>query len=257
MKALVKLILLLTMTTSTFAQADFKSAQLRFERVSTAYKEKWTNLQAELRSAGINGPFKLYMAAYKAEGKLEIWLKTNEQKTYKLFKTYDFCARSGILGPKVKEGDLQTPEGFYYINVFNPKSNFHLSLGINYPNQVDRSRSGKENPGGEIYIHGNCVTVGCIPLTDDKIKEVYVLAVEAKHAGQDNIPVSIFPFKMTAENLDTYLKQFPAHRAFWTNLQTGYVYFEKYNRIPPLSEKNGRYLFTATTFRHKPTKPAP
>lgn len=243
MKALVKLILLLTMTTPAFAQADFKKEQLRFDRVRTAYGEKWSSLQAELRSAGFNGPFKLYITAYKAEGKLELWLKTNEQKTYKLFKTYNFCARSGILGPKVKEGDLQTPEGYYYINVFNPKSNFHLSLGINYPNQVDRLRSGKEKPGGEIYIHGSCVTVGCIPLTDEKISEVYVLAVEARQAGQDKIPVHIFPFKMTDGNLNAYLKQFPAHQAFWTNLQNGYTYFEKHHMIPPLSEKNGKYLF--------------
>ncbi|WP_316813990.1 murein L,D-transpeptidase family protein [Pedobacter heparinus] len=243
MKVLVKLIFLLTMTTPAFAQADFKTEQLKFDRVSAAYEEKWNSLQEALRSAGIGRPFKLYMAAYKAEGKLELWLKTNGQKTHQLFRTYNFCAQSGILGPKVKEGDLQTPEGYYYLNVFNPKSSFHLSLGISYPNQVDRFRSGKEKPGGEIYIHGNCVTVGCIPLTDDKIREVYVLAVEAKNAGQDQIPVHIFPFKMTAGNLNTYLKQFPAHRAFWTNLQTGYAYFEKNHMIPVLSEKSGRYLF--------------
>lgn len=243
MKLLFKLILLLTMTIPAFAQSEFKTEQLTFDRVKAAYDEKWANLQTELSAAGITKPFKLYIAAYKNEGKLELWLKTNGQKAYKLFKTYDFCAHSGTLGPKVKEGDLQTPEGFYYINVFNPKSSFHLSLGINYPNKVDERRSGKERPGGNIYIHGNCVTVGCIPLTDDKIKEVYVLAVEAKNASQDQIPVHIFPFKMTSVNLNAYLKQYPAQRALWTNLETGYRYFEKHNNLAVVTEKEGKYLF--------------
>jgi murein L,D-transpeptidase YafK len=242
MKALFKLLLLLTMTISVYAQSDFKTEQLTFDRVKTAYDEKWDGLQAELKSAGINKPFKLYIAAYKSEGQLELWLKTNEQKAYKLFKTYQFCAHSGTLGPKVKEGDLQTPEGYYYISVFNPKSNFHLSLGLNYPNQVDAARSGKEKPGGDIYIHGNCVTVGCIPLTDDKIKEVYVLAIEAKHNGQDQIPVHIFPFKMTDEKVKKYALQYPKQATFWQNLQPGYLYFEKHNTLPIIDQVKGNYV---------------
>ena len=232
MKIFFKLALLLTMTTPALAQLGFKTEQLKFERVRTAYDEKWNPLQKDLQTAGINHAFKIYLTAYKAEGKLELWLKTDRQKTYRLFKTYDFCARSGTLGPKVKEGDLQTPEGFYYINAFNPMSNFYLSLGINYPNDTDRLRSKKEKPGGDIYIHGNCVTVGCIPLTDEKIKELYVLAVEAKNAGQLKIPVHIFPFKMTKANLDKYLKQFPQYKAFWTSIQSSYAYFEKSKLLP-------------------------
>lgn len=232
MKIFFKLVLLLTMTTPAFAQMGFKTEQLKFERVRTAYDEKWTSLQKELQAAGIDAGFKVCLLAYKAEGKLELWLKTNRQKSYRLFKTYNFCAHSGILGPKVKEGDLQTPEGFYYINAFNPMSNFYLSLGINYPNAVDKLRSGKEKTGGDIYIHGNCVTVGCIPLTDEKIKEVYVLAVEAKNAGQLKIPVHIFPFKMTAANLEKQLQRFPQHKTFWTSLQSSYAYFEKNKLLP-------------------------
>jgi murein L,D-transpeptidase YafK len=243
MKFCFKLILLLTMTIPALAQSGFKAEQLTFERVRTAYEQKWANLQNELKSAGINGTFKLYVAAYKSEGKLELWLKAGNQKAYKLFKTYNFCARSGTLGPKIKEGDLQTPEGFYYINVFNPKSNFHLSLGVNYPNPIDKLRSGKEKTGGDIYIHGNCVTVGCIPLTDEKIKEVYVLAVEAKNTGQEQIPVHIFPFKMTGGNLDKYLIRFPQHKGLWTNLQSGYKYFEKHHIPPVVALQEDKYSF--------------
>ena len=243
MKSYLKLILLLTMTSPAPAQTRFKNHQLTFERVKTAYSEKWANLQAELTEAGVKGPFKLYMAAYKKEGELQLWVQSANEQTYKIFRTYTFCKHSGTLGTKVKEGDLQTPEGFYYINAFNPVSNFYLSLGINYPNALDKLRSGTEKPGGDIYIHGNCVTVGCIPLTDEKIKEVYILAVEAKNSGQSLIPVHIFPFKMTSGNLNRYALQFPAQRPLWTNLQSGYHYFEQYQIPPKVRLQKDKYLF--------------
>jgi len=230
------------MTTSTFAQSGFKDQQLKFERVRTAYDQKWDALKKELSAAAIKSPFKLYITAYKSEGKLEVWLQAAAQKKYQLFKTYNFCASSGTLGPKVKEGDRQTPEGFYYVNAFNPMSNFYLSLGVDYPNSVDLRRSGKEKPGSDIYIHGNCVTIGCIPLTDEKIKEVYVLAVEAKNSGQQQIPVNIFPFKMTDGNLKKYVVQYPKQTTFWQNLQQGYAYFEKHKTLPAVSQVKGSYV---------------
>ncbi|NRF39918.1 murein L,D-transpeptidase family protein [Pedobacter foliorum] len=231
------------MSIPTLAQSSFKTQQLTFERVREAYDVKWENLQKELAKEQITGKFILYIAAYKAERRLEIWLKQSTQKQYKLFKVYPFCTLSGVLGPKLKEGDLQTPEGFYHIAAFNPKSNFHLSLGINYPNSVDLLRSANEKPGNHIYIHGNCVTVGCIPLTDEKIKEVYILAVEARNSGQNEIPVHIFPFKITDANLNKHLSAFPQYKAFWTNLQQGYAYFKKYRQVPDVTELMNTYQF--------------
>lgn len=242
MKDYLKFILFFTMTTPSIAQTGFKDQQLKFERVRTAYDQKWNNLKEELSEKGIKGAFKLYMVAYKAEGKLEIWMQTSDQKQYRLFKTYDFSAHSGTLGPKVKQGDLQTPEGFYDISAFNPKSNYYLSLGINYPNSVDRQRSGSEDPGGDIYIHGDRVTIGCIPLTDDKIKEVYVLAVEAKNYGQLKIPVHIYPFKMTVDNLKKHSLQYPKQTAFWKSLQPGYNYFEQHKTLSMLRIVKGNYV---------------
>ena len=243
MKSYFYIILLMIMSTSVLAQSNFKAQQLTFERVKQAYGEKWNSLQKELKKDQITGKFSLYIAAYKAERKLEIWLKENNQKQYKLFKVYPFCQHSGVLGPKLKEGDLQIPEGFYYITAFNPLSNFHLSLGINYPNSIDLLRSANEKPGSDIYIHGKCETVGCIPITDDKIKEVYVLATEARNGGQNQIPVHIYPFKITDTNLNKYLAQFPQHKAFWINLQQGYNYFEKYRRMPQVIELTNAYQF--------------
>nr|WP_068893161.1 L,D-transpeptidase family protein [Pedobacter panaciterrae] len=234
---------LISMSTSVLAQSNFKTQQLTFERVKQAYDEKWNNLQKELKNDHIRDRFSIYIAAYKAEEKLEIWLKEDTQNRYKLFKVYSFCQHSGILGPKLKEGDLQTPEGFYYINAFNPLSNFHLSLGLNYPNSIDLLRSAHEKPGSDIYIHGKCVTVGCIPITDDKIKELYILAVEARNGGQTQIPVHIFPFKITDTNLNKYLPRFPQYKNFWTNLQQGYKYFEKHKQVPQVMALNNVYQF--------------
>lgn len=106
---------------------------------------------------------------------------------FRLIKDYQICSLSGELGPKRQQGDLQVPEGFYWIDRFNPASNFYLSLGINYPNQFDRILGKSGELGGDIFIHGGCVTIGCIPITDDKIKELYLIAVEAKSNGQDGV----------------------------------------------------------------------
>lgn len=242
MKAIC-LTFLLFLSIMVSAQNNFKATQLKFKRVENAYTEKWETLQKFIETAGYGNDFSMLINAYKAEGKLEVWLKSKSAKIYSLFRTYDFCTHSGILGPKVIEGDGQTPEGFYYINVFNPMSSFHLSLGVNYPNSADSVRTGKDRKtGGDIYIHGNCVTVGCIPLTDEKIKEVYVLAVEAKNAGQEKIPVSIYPFKMTDQNMKKYVTQFPAQLIFWKTLQPGYLAFEKNKTAINIKEVKGKYI---------------
>jgi murein L,D-transpeptidase YafK len=239
------LIALLTIFMGTYAkgQENFKLQQLKFERVKNAYDIKWALLEKDLQKQGFSDGFEMVMNAFKAEGKLEVWLKSAKQDKFTLFKTYDACANSGTLGPKVVEGDLQTPEGFYSINIFNPMSSYHLSLGIDYPNAVDQVRTGKDRKtGGDIYIHGDCVTVGCIPLTDDKIREVYILAVEARNAGQLEIPVYIFPFKMTKTNFEIYAKQFPQHIAFWNTLQLGFKSFEKDKKILNVLQSDGRYV---------------
>ncbi|TDQ07534.1 L,D-transpeptidase family protein [Pedobacter metabolipauper] len=242
MKRFLNLIFLVITMLPALAQSDIKNKQLKFERVRNAYDEKWTALQTDLKKAGLGGKIEICITAYKTEGVLELWIK-NKKHQFTLFKTYNFCSHSGTLGPKVKENDGQTPEGCYYINVLNPVSTYHLSLGLNYPNAVDKLRSGEQRPGSDIYIHGNCVTIGCIPLTDEKIKEVYVLAVEAQDGGQSKIPVFIFPFKMTSANMNKYITQFPAQQIFWKNLQPAYDYFKAHKKLPAVSELEGKYVF--------------
>lgn len=227
MKIIFTLTLLFMMSRPLSAQNNFKQQQLTFERVKTAYIQKWAVLKEEMHQKGFKDKFEVHIEAYKSEGKVELWLRNSSEAKYSLFKTYDFSAHSGILGPKTKKDDLQTPEGIYFIDRFNPESRFYLSLRINYPNAVDLLRSGQQDPGSAIYIHGNQLTVGCIPLTDDKIKEVYVLAVEASNSGQKQIPVHIFPFKMTKENMNKKTAVFPQHKIFWKTLQLAYDNFKK------------------------------
>lgn len=226
-------------------QNSFKGTQLGNPRVKTAYSEKDAIVKEYFASKKLNyDGFHLFIRAFKKEQKLEVWVREAGKDEYSLLHTYDFCTVSGTLGPKRKEGDYQIPEGVYSINHFNPLSNFYLSLGINYPNASDKILSDRTSPGGSIYIHGNCVTIGCIPLTDDKIKELYIIAVEAKNNGQQKIPVHIFPTKLSAAGLTSLKATFPAKTiTFWENLKLVYDDFETSRKLKTVTVNGkGEYV---------------
>ena len=190
----------------------------------------------------------VYIRSFKYDAQLEVWVKNDVKEQYKLFKTYRVCMQSGTMGPKRFQGDYQVPEGFYYINEFNPNSNYHLSLGLNYPNASDRILSDSLRPGGEIYIHGSCVSIGCIPLTDDQIEELYIIASYAKVNGQDFIPVHVFPVKYSVKKSMDYLnsttKKNLQLQQFALQLREAFDKFEEKKQIPVvLVNKKGKYLF--------------
>lgn len=224
---------------------SFKETQLTHSRVKVAYNEKEATIKRLFESKGLAyEKFRLFLRAFKKEKSLEVWVKEKGSDTFTLLHTYGFCSTSGTLGPKRKEGDLQIPEGVYSINHFNPLSNFYLSLGINYPNKSDRVFGDPKAPGSAIYIHGNCVTVGCIPITDEKMKELYVLAVEARNNGQQNIPVHIFPSRLDDTSLEVLTKHHPQHKGFWQNLQVVYKDFERLKNVRPAQINiKGEYFF--------------
>jgi murein L,D-transpeptidase YafK len=217
---------------------SFKATQLKQGRVKIAYAQKESLIQSLFKSAKLEyHEFNLFIRAFKKEQTLEVWVREKNQETFTLLHAYKFCTSSGTLGPKRKEGDLQIPEGIYHINHFNPQSNFHLSLGLNYPNTSDKILSDKQYPGGSIYIHGNCVTIGCIPITDDKIKELYILAVEARNNGQTKIPVHIYPARLTDNGIAFLKENYNAsgHTKFWENLKTVYDDFEQSKKLKPVN----------------------
>ncbi len=226
------------------AQDEFLIQQLEYPRVSYAFNETIYYLKDDFESKNLSWPnFYMFIRAIKDEGVVEVWIKNDS--IYKLFKTYDFCATSGSLGPKSRQGDLQIPEGIYYINRFNPISSYWLSLGINYPNKSDLIRSTAKDPGGDIFLHGNCVTIGCIPLTDELIKEVYVMAVLAKNNGQLEIPVHIYPYRLTnASKQKKYTDLHVKHKQLWTNLYHEYLWFENNKTLRKMYiDDNSKYIF--------------
>ncbi|HEX8040678.1 MAG TPA: L,D-transpeptidase family protein [Chryseosolibacter sp.] len=212
-----------------FSPPDFLSEQKKFEKVRTAFEEKGGTIGHTLAENGLEADnLNILISVYKDNDELEVYGKKKTDAVYKKLATYRICSRSGQLGPKRKEGDYQVPEGFYHINMFNPSSNFFLSLGINYPNLSDKRKSKATHLGGNIFIHGACVTIGCIPMTDEGIKEIYLYAVHARNNGQTRIPVYIFPFRMTDESFLRYKTRYSANAellGFWANMKTGYDRF--------------------------------
>lgn len=212
------------------AQNSFLNYQLSFDRVRTSFQEKESVLKNEFREMNLNfPPQEILLMSYKAEGELQVWVKEND--VYKIFKVYEVCGKSGDFGPKRREGDKQVPEGIYTLNAFNPVSNFYLSLGISYPNESDRKRSNATKLGGDIYIHGSCVTVGCLPMTDEFVKEIYILSILAKNEGQQNIPIHLYPFKFNKLTEYIFYKEYPEHISFWENLKSEYYFFKENNKI--------------------------
>jgi murein L,D-transpeptidase YafK len=192
-------------------------------------------------------PQALYIRSFKYDRLLEVWVKNKNIDSFTLFKTYKVCMESGSIGPKRAEGDNQVPEGFYYINEFNPKSTYHKALGLNYPNASDKVLSDAKRPGGDIYIHGNCVSVGCIAIQDMPIEEVYILAAAAKTSGQDFVPVHIFPVnygvKKSLDFLTSSIKGRQANNKYILGIKSVYDYFEKRKRLPVvLINSKGDYI---------------
>ncbi|WP_201983597.1 L,D-transpeptidase family protein [Hymenobacter rubidus] len=210
--------------------AAFWQQQLRFPRVRAAKATAGPKVASLLRTHALDpNHLEIMLRLIKTNMEVEVWARNQGAGPFELLHAYPLAATSGTLGPKRQAGDYQVPEGFYEIDRFNPNSNFHLSLGLNYPNAADRAL-GEPNPGGDIFIHGGAVTIGCMPITDAGIEEVYLLAVAARAAGQAVIPVHIFPFPLTEEMLAKRVDS--PHYDFWKGLVAGYSYFEEKHQLP-------------------------
>lgn len=234
-------------TATPRAPRDFTLAQLQNERVMQARLQTRFNIKRLFRERGITYPAaQIFVRVFKRERILELWVRPANAPEFALLKQYMICALQGELGPKRAQGDGQTPEGFYEIDQFNPNSLYHLSMHVNYPNRSDRLLGGAADLGGDIFIHGGCQTEGCIAVTNEAIQELYWVGVEARGAGQERIPVHIFPARMTAEELALLGRRFADHPelvAFWTSLKPGYDYFERHRMLPPIRiDEAGRYV---------------
>jgi len=179
------------------------------------------------------------MRIFKQEKVLELWIRGRDGR-FVLFFSYPVCYFSGNLGPKLKVGDRQSPEGFYTVpaSALNPYSSYHLSFNLGYPNAFDRSHG---RTGSALMVHGDCVSIGCYAMTDPLIEEIYTLADAALRNGQPAFQVHVFPFRMTAETLARQRRS--SWYSFWENLKQGYDLFER-DRVPPaVSVRDQRYRF--------------
>lgn len=226
----------------------FLEKQKEFPKVKEAYSEKISSIIHRLSELNISlNELNILIVAYKREKELEIWVKRKYNKEFQKLIEYNICSISGELGPKRKEWDAQIPEGFYHIVSFNPTSFFHLSFSINYPNKSDKILSPFSELGNDICIHGGCTTIGCLPMTNDIIQEIYIYAIESKANGQRKIPIYIFPTRMDDFNYSELLKEYGKRNellAFWQNLKEGYNKFDSSKVELKLNINNrGKYIF--------------
>ncbi len=221
-------------------------------RVKEAYRQKDRIIGEKLEARGLIRKLPIFIRAFKEEMEIEIWIKKTHE--WILYDTFPICYLPGKPGPKHKEGDCQVPEGIYYIERFNPKSLYHLSLGINYPNEFDRSFADSLYPGGDIFIHGGCTSVGCLPVTDSLIEEIYILAEEARQNGQSQIPVHVFPCRMTPEKMKPLIDTYPQYKNFWRQLNPFYDVFEKQKMLPKALVSRSGYTFLNPKLKTKKLK---
>lgn len=203
------------------------------------------DIAAMFRRAGVPYPAPvLFLRGFKKEGRLELWAGRRNQRL-RLIRSYPICAKSGQLGPKRREGDLQVPEGFYRISYLNRHSSYHRALKVSYPNRSDRILGYRPSLGGAIMIHGACVTIGCLPLRDGPIEQLFNI-VDASRRRFHRLPaVHLFPTRLDDAGMRLLVHQ-AKHRpkllAFWRNLRVGYAAFERSRKIPRIGvDDQGRY----------------
>lgn len=196
------------------------------------------------RVALVAPPKRILVRAFKQEKELEVWGAEGVSEPLKLIVIYRIARMSGAIGPKRKEGDYQVPEGLYAIDRFNPKSQFHLSLGLDYPNESDRVRSDSEHPGSDIFIHGGEASIGCLAMTDPVIEELWVFATTARDAGQFAVPVHIYPCRLSDKALADLERKYPNKEwhELWRELKSVYDAFEADRQFPRVVvDSNGAY----------------
>lgn len=231
-----------------YSQTAFNDNQKNSYRVGGTFNRLEDSLKKQFEDRHLAWPPQsIYIRSFKYDRQLEVWVKNEGKETFKLFKTYKVCMQSGTTGPKRMEGDYQIPEGFYYINEFNPNSKYHLSLGLNYPNASDRILSDSLRPGGAIYIHGNCVSTGCIAISDLPIEELFIIASRARANGQDFIPVHVFPVRYDVKKSIQYLAETTIRnqvvQKFAIKLKEAFDFFEERKQLPVIMvSKSGEYV---------------
>lgn len=193
--------------------------------------------EARLNEKGVREGAPVFIRIFKQESELELWL--HDGRKFVLFATYPTCYWSGSLGPKLKQGDGQAPEGFYTVskNQLNPNSRWHRSFNLGFPNVYDRAQ---ERTGSFLMVHGGCASIGCYAMTNPVIDEIWRLVTAALDNGQLRFSVHVFPFRMREWNMARYADK--EWNDFWRDLKEGHDLFEKSGVPPRISVCESRYM---------------
>ena len=183
----------------------------------------------------------ILVRVFKEEAELEVW-KQDTTRRFQILKTYPICRWSGDLGPKLQEGDRQTPEGFYRVTpeLMNPHSSYYLAINIGYPNNFDKANN---RAGSLLMIHGDCWSSGCYAMTDEQISEIYSLARDSFLGGRPSFQVQTYPFRLTPANLARHRNN--PNLAFWKMLKIGNDHFEATHLEPRVDVCDRLYVFDA------------
>lgn len=209
------------------------------DRASLAAARVRPLLQPVLVKARLQIGDPVFIRIFKESKELEVWMKPARDPSFRLFRSYRIASFSGSLGPKIREGDCQAPEGFYHIGKksLNPRSAYHLSFDLGYPNDYDRAHG---RTGSALMVHGKAVSIGCYAMTDDSIEQIFTLVSAALNQGQPFVRVHCFPFRLTEERLASEAAS--PWRDFWKNLREGHQAFEQTHLPPEIVALNRRYV---------------
>jgi murein L,D-transpeptidase YafK len=232
--------------TGVFAQGKGAEAGAR------ALKPVPATLAAEIGKRKMPQKSPILIRVFKEESELEVW-KQDARGKFALLKTYPICRWSGELGPKLKEGDGQSPEGFYTVTPgqMKPDSNYYLAFDVGFPNVYDRAN---DRTGSFLMVHGNCASVGCYAMTDEQIQEIYALARTSFLGGQKAFQVQAYPFRMTPLNMALHRNN--PNMPFWRMLKEGNDHFEATGAEPHVDVCDKRYVFDARSLVKASTAPA-
>ena len=216
---------------------SFREKQMNFTRVREAYTCKEKIVDKTLAAHSISrDSLRIYLRAFKTEKIIELWAKNCRDSVYMPVKEFPICDLSGFEGPKRRYHDLQVPEGFYHISKLNPYSKYYLSMEINYPNASDSIRGVRGHLGNQIYIHGSCISSGCLAMTDDRIRELFVYCIEAYNSGQEEIALTIFPCRLSENNYSGLISHYKKDKdkiSLWGDLKKSSDLFE-HSRMQPM-----------------------
>jgi murein L,D-transpeptidase YafK len=217
---------------------SFRDQQMVYTRVKEAYADKERTVINTIAGHSISrDSLRIYLRIFKSERKIELWARNVSDTVMVLIKEFPICDISGYIGPKRCSHDLQVPEGFYHIKNMNPYSKYYLSIQINYPNKSDSIRGVRGHLGNLIFIHGECISSGCIAITNDRIKELYVYCIEAYNSGQQQIDLAIFPTRLTDNTYSSLTARYRKEQdkiSLWADLKKSFDLFE-YSKLPPVA----------------------